>query len=158
MLAYAPGTKPTASNCIQGSYAHSGEARFSMTPPEPATFDLQAAMLRTAEADQRGFAAALASRLTEACPRRVTIDRVGWGLLRERRVARITIAFDATAYVLALDGATFQAERRHTVKGITLRTEPMPLAEWLDALNTQLTQFAGQQTGATSVLHHFLIA
>jgi hypothetical protein len=107
-------------------------------------FDLVAASLRADAADTRGFLEALAVRLEEALPEQTEVERRARRLLsREKVVRRIAVDAGESRYVLEPDArGGVEARRSAAVRGIVLKTDPLPLEEWIDALARDLADQA----------------
>lgn len=125
---------------------------------EPAQFDLNAAWFRKAQGDLGTFVEGFAARMMDALPGRVTVERRGVVLFGRRRVAKVSVAFDAEVYALALDGGAVRAERAAVVRGVTLRSERMSLPDWLAALQGEVGRLADRSSTAQAVLHDFLMS
>src|SRR5690242_20356215 len=98
---------------------------------EPDDLDLAAAQIRADAADLPAFVEALAVRLEQAIPGQVEVDRRRTGLLSKRKVVtRIACRIGEEAYELRRDGSTATAQCGKVVRGITIRTEELPVAEW----------------------------
>ena len=81
-------------------------------------FDLDAAILRKNEGDMRSFLTALAARLEQALPGRITIERKRDGLFSSStHVVRIELAMDNAAYAISLDRAGVKTTRAKVVRG-----------------------------------------
>jgi hypothetical protein len=99
--------------------------------------DLAAAQLRADGADLPAFVEALAVRLEGALPRLVTVERRRAGFLSGRReVARIACRLGDETFTLAQDGAQLTTRREKTVRGITLKTDELPVDRWVAELIT----------------------
>ncbi len=101
-----------------------------------------------------GFAA----RMADALPGRVTVERRGFASFGRRHVAKVSVAFETEVYVLALDRGELRAERATAMRGVTLRSERMPLPDWLAALRGDVGRLADRSSAAQAVLHDFLMS
>ncbi len=125
----------------------------------PGDFDMNAAWLRKAQGDVRAFLEGFAARMEGAIPGRVTVERKRDGLFsKSSHVVTVSIATEHDVYVLALDKAMLSARRTKAVRGVTLRSESMPVPDWLTALNREVQVLAEQAGSAQSVLHDFLMS
>jgi hypothetical protein len=120
------------------------------------SFDLLAAALRADATDLAAFGEALATKLEEALPDRTRVERRGGRLRGAPRVRAIAVDFDDTEYRLAVDGGRLEPERRRSVRGIVLRTEPLDLDGWLDGLARELAQLAERSEQSRAVLARML--
>ena len=121
---------------------------------EPSDLDLAGAQLRADRRDVPAFAAALATRLEDAVGDLVEVERKRAGLLRgEKVVRRISCPVGDEVYVLVVDDGRATATRAKAVRGITLKTEELPVQAWADALVAALRAHADGSTAAWSALH-----
>jgi hypothetical protein len=115
--------------------------------------DLAAAALRADARDAPALLAGLAAWLEQAIPDLVTVQRKRAGLLDSRKqVVRITCRLGEDTFLLEPEGAGTSARRARTVRGITLKTETVPLAEWLNQLATALVSHAQLSEASTEAL------
>ncbi len=120
-------------------------------------FDLHAAWIRRAQTDLRAFLEALATRLEGALPGHVEVERKRDGLFTaSRHVTAITVRTDGGRYILEAQGPDIHTARQHEVRGVVLKSETLPLDQWLTALEEELTRLAGTLQGARGVLQDFL--
>ena len=125
--------------------------------PDIDSFDLDAAILRRSEQELRAFLGALAARLTQALPGRVTVERKRDGLFSSSsHVVRIELATDDTAFVIAFDRSGVQATRAKVVRGIVLSTSPVPASQWLEEVRSAVAQLSGASDDAASAINKFL--
>jgi hypothetical protein len=123
------------------------------------SFDLLAAALRADAADLRAFGEALATKLEEALPDRTRVERRRGGLFGgPRRVRSIAVDFDDAEYRLGVDGGRLTPERRRTVRGIVLKSEPLDLDAWLEGLARELAGVAERSERSRAVLARMLEA
>ena len=102
-------------------------------------FELLAASLRASSADLSTFVRVLADKLESALPGRVRVERRRTRFLSsERAVARIECNLGERRYSLAVEGADLVPLRATAVRGIVLKSEPLSLDEWIDALAADL--------------------
>ncbi|MDE3229061.1 MAG: hypothetical protein KGO05_04200 [Chloroflexota bacterium] len=114
-------------------------------------FELFAASLRADAADAVAFLEALATKLGGALPQRTQVEREGGIFNRAHHVRRIAVRLGEWEYALAAEpGGSLAASRTHAVRGITLKSEPMGLEDWLAELSAELADLAqsSQQDGA----------
>ena len=98
--------------------------------------DLAAAEARADRADTTALIEALATRLEEALPRMAVVKRrrVGGLLSKRSEVESIDVALDEQRFQLAQTRAGLQCTRHTVVRGITLKREELPVAQWLREL------------------------
>jgi len=120
-------------------------------------FDLHAAWVRRAQTDLHAFLEALAVRLEQALPGRVSVERKRDGLLKaSRHVVGLTVRTDKNRYALDAKTPDIRTSRQHEVRGVVLKTEVLPLDLWLKALEEELRALSDTLEGARTVLHDFL--
>jgi hypothetical protein len=103
-------------------------------------FDLLAAALRANMADLRSWMAVLAAKLTDALPGYVTVHHSG--LLGRGPVESIAADLGTQRFILRMERDHPHAERAHIVRGIVLKTEALPLDQWLAELVAALAALA----------------
>lgn len=103
-------------------------------------FDLLAAALRADMSDMPAWMAALATKLAGALPDRVAIQHGGW--LGNGPVNGVTADLGSWRYSLRMEHGRPLGERMHIVRGIALKTEPLPLDAWIDGLSAALAELA----------------
>ena len=98
--------------------------------------DLAAAELRADSTDSRALIEALAERLEQALPRLAVVKRrrVGGLLSKRSEVERIDIALDDQRFELEENRGALRCTRNKLVRGITLKHEELPLAQWIGEL------------------------
>lgn len=125
----------------------------------PGEFDLSAAWYRKAQGDLRAFLEGFAARMEGAIPGHVTVERRRDGLFsKSSHVVKVAIDAGPAVYVLNFDNNHLAALRSKAVRGVTLKSEPMPVPEWLAALNADIQRLADQAGAAHGVLHDFLMS
>jgi len=123
------------------------------------SFDLSAAEWRVSFSDEKAFVQALAVRLEQALPGCVTVVRDSGWFSKEHRVNKIEVCLDEWVYRLlfnAKQGVT--TERAKAIRGITLKTERVSFAPWLDSLSESLEAYAAAHAEAREVMHRFLMS
>lgn len=118
--------------------------------------DLLAASLRSSSSDLATFVEVLADKLEEALPGRVIVERRGRFLGKDKRVARLQCELGDQRYMLTARDGAVQTRRAKAVRGIVLKTEDVPLAEWLDALARDLATEAQSSERARLALEELL--
>jgi hypothetical protein len=122
-------------------------------------FDMGAAWFRRANSDMKAFLEGLAVRLEGALPGRVTVDRKRDGLFsRESHVARIDITLDNSLYSIEANRGHATARRSKIVRGITIKSEQVPIPEWLNGLIAEIRALGELAGGAHAALHDFLMS
>jgi hypothetical protein len=110
---------------------------------EPFEIDLAAGELRAGARDIPQLINALGTWLEESVPHLATVERKRAGLLDSRKVVtRISCRLGEQVYTLAREGAGATAHRAKAVRGITLKTETLSLADWINELTAALVREA----------------
>lgn len=120
-------------------------------------FDLLAASLRSDSSDERTFLEVLGNKLQDALPGATVVEREGGLLHREHRVARLVVTLGTVAFELRRRGDHLEAERKKIVRGIALKSEPIPLGEWIEELSAALVEHAKGSAEARAALERFLV-
>ncbi len=120
-------------------------------------FEVLASSLRADAGDLKAFMEALATKLEGALPSQTTVTRRGGGLFSgSKRVDRIMVDLGDYRYELQSSGSRVQPSRSKAVRGIVLKTEQIPLDEWIDELSRQLTAEAQRSEQARLALERLL--
>jgi hypothetical protein len=120
-------------------------------------FDLVAASLRADEGDLAVFVESLATKLEGALPRRTQVRRRRRGFLsKEQQVEEIAVELGDDRYVLRYDGRDVDTRCAKAVRGVVLKTEPLPLDRWIDALARTLAGQAGESEQGREALARLL--
>jgi hypothetical protein len=126
---------------------------------EPNEFDLSAAWIRRAQGDLRAFMEGFAARLAGAIPDRVSIERKRDGLFsKTSHVVKVAVQMEANHYSLVFDAGHVAASRVKVVRGVALKSETMPVPEWLKALHRDIHALAEHAGSARDVIHEFLMS
>jgi hypothetical protein len=153
------GIRPRRS--FQRQYAcdvsEAGSSSGNAPPTDGMSFDLLAGSLRASSGDLDTFVEVLGEKLEHALPGRVKVVRRSvrrWS--KERRVKRIELELGAARYLLVAEAGGVEARRARTVRGIVLKSEPLPLETWIDALADDLAVEAQTSEQARSSLEQLL--
>jgi hypothetical protein len=110
-------------------------------------------LLRELAADRELFLALLAQGLEAIVPERVTLRRAGGWFRRERPIRAIEVDLGDHRYGLAAGkGGALSASRTRVVRGIAIRTDELPVEEWLQALSGALVEYARTHEEALAAL------
>ena len=120
-------------------------------------FDLVAASLRADARDLGSFLEALAVKLGEALPGAVEVERAGGLFKRSHAVRRLRVALGDRVYVVEKTPAGVRCEVAHSVRGITVKSESLPLDAWIEGLSRQLAEEAQSSSEARAALERLLI-
>lgn len=96
-------------------------------------------------------------KLEGALPSQTVVTRRGGGLFSgSKRVERIAVDLGDYRYELVASGSRVQPSRSKAVRGIVLKTEQVPLDEWIDELSRQLTVEAQRSEQSRIALERLL--
>ena len=102
-------------------------------------FDLLAASLRSSSGDLATFVEVLADKLEQALPGRVAVQRRPVRrFAKQKRVARVELALGDSRYIAVSEGGVVETRCAKSVRGVVLKSEVLPLDEWLAALGRAL--------------------
>ncbi len=126
---------------------------------EPLQVDLFAASLRADMTDLKAFMEALATKLEGALPMQTAITRQSSLFSREHPVKEIAVTFGDFQYRLTRErqGSPLIAQRAKVVRGIVLKTEQIPVEQWIEELAQLLAQEAERSMQARMALERFLL-
>lgn len=106
----------------------------------------------------RAFLEALAVRLEQSLPGMVHVQRKRDGLLaKTQHVASISLQLGTFQFVLEKEPAGIKTSRTKVVRGIALKSDDLPLADWLEAVDAELKTAAADAEKSHSVLREFLV-
>ena len=118
------------------------------------SMDLLAAALRADMHDLHLWLGALATKLAGALPDHVTIQRGGF--LGNGPIVGLTADLGQFRFILRQEHHQLVAERTHVVRGIALKTEPVPLDAWIDDLTATLTVLAATSARERAAIDRLL--
>ena len=125
---------------------------------EPLQMELLAASLRADSTDVKAFLEALAVKLEGSLPDRTTVTRHSSIFSKEHPVKEIALSLGEYQYRIGRERqGPLAAQRAKIVRGIVLKTEPMPIDQWIDELAQALAQVAAHSAQARAALERFLI-
>lgn len=120
------------------------------------SFELLASSLRADAGDLSTFVEALAGKLEGALPQATRVERAGSLLSRSKRVRRLSVELGENRYELSAEGGRVESRRARAVRGIVLKTEALPLEQWIDELSRDLAREAEQSEQARLALQRLL--
>lgn len=124
---------------------------------EEETFDLAAADLRADADDLTTSIEVLAAKLEATLPAATRVHRRARRLFsKEKRVERIDVALGDSQYGLRVADGRVEGWRERTVRGISIKREPLELAGWIEALSSELRERAGDSADARQALERLL--
>ena len=125
--------------------------------PDAADVELLAASLRASSSDLSAFVEVLADKLEDALPGRVKVGRRPTRFLgKQKRVESLECELGGQRYLLAARDGVVEARRATLVRGVVLKTEELPVEEWLDALARDLAEEARTSESAQLALQRLL--
>lgn len=125
---------------------------------EPMRTELFAASLRADKADLRTFLDALAVKLEGSLPDYTRVTRQGSIFSRERTVKEVMLSLGDYQYRIGRERqGPLVAVRAHVVRGIVLKTEQIPVDQWIEELSEALAQLAGSSAQTRTALERFLL-
>ncbi len=127
-------------------------------PMEPMQVELFAASLRADSTDIKAFMEALAVKLQGSLPNQTTVTRQSGLFAREHPVREISVTLGDYQYRIAREkqGPIF-TQRAKVVRGIVLKTDQIPLEQWINELATSLAEEAANSAQAHAALERFLL-
>ncbi len=124
----------------------------------PLQMELLAASLRADSSDTKAFLEALATKLEGSLPDRTTVTRHSSLFSRDHPVKEITVLLGDYQYRIGRERqGPIMAQRAKVVRGIVLKTEQIPLEQWIEELAGELAQVAASSAQARSALERFLL-
>ena len=125
---------------------------------EPLRMELFAASLRADITDVKAFLEALASKLEGSLPTQTVVTRQSGLFSREHPVKEIAVTLGEYQYRISRERqGALVALRAKVVRGIVLKTEQLPVEQWIEELAGALAEIAAQSTQARAALERFLI-
>lgn len=125
---------------------------------EPEDFEMVAASLRAESSDMATFVEVLAVKLEGALPGHVQVERHPRKLFSHDKIVRkMTLDVGDWRYSLESDGAgRVDTLRAKAVRGIVLKNEVLPLADWITALARDISAQAATSEQARLALERLL--
>lgn len=120
--------------------------------------ELFAASLRADKADLKTFLDALAVKLEGSLPDYTMVSRQGSIFSRERNVKEVIVSLADHQYRIGRGRqGPLVAVRAHVVRGIVLKTEQIPVDQWIEELSEALARLAGHSAQTRTALERFLL-
>jgi hypothetical protein len=123
---------------------------------EAPDLEVLAASLRADTSDTAVFLEALATKLEDALPGQVAVERKGRLFGGPKRVRRIEVRAGDTHYEIEAEGGVASARRRTVVRGIALKSEDLALDAWIDELSGDLLALAQRSEQGRIALQRLL--
>ncbi len=125
---------------------------------EPMRTELFAASLRADKTDLKTFLDALAFKLEGSLLDYTRVTRQGSIFSRERPVKEVVVSLGEYQYRIGREKqGSLVAVRAHVVRGIVLKTEQIPIGQWIDELSEALAQLASRSAQTRAALERFLL-
>jgi len=118
--------------------------------------DALAASLRADAAESAVFLEVLAGKLEQALPEQVEVERKGRLFGGAKTVRRIDVRMGDAHYEIEGEGGVLAARRSRIVRGITLKSESLPVDAWIDALTAELVMAADRSEQGRAALQRLL--
>ena len=119
--------------------------------------DLLAASLRSDTSDLSAFVESLATKLEEAMPGRVRVDRRRSGMFGAKSVRSVSVDLGDRRLELRTEGGTVQTHCARLSGGIVLKNEVLETDAWLAALSEALADEARRSETTRKALERLLI-
>jgi len=125
---------------------------------EPMQVELFAASLRADTTDLKVFMEILASKLNGALPEQTQVTRHSSLFSREHPVKDIAVTLGDYQYRIIRERQGFPiTSRAKVIRGIVLKTDQIPMEQWIEELATSLAQVSMQSEQARSALQRFIL-
>ncbi len=125
---------------------------------EPLHMELLAASLRADSSDNKAFLEALATKLAGSLPNQTTVTRQSSIFSREHSVKEITVLMGDYQYRIGREKqGPIVTQRAKVVRGIVLKTEQIPVEQWINELACALAEEAAHSAQARDSLERFLL-
>lgn len=124
----------------------------------PMRAELFAASMRADNTDIKAFLEALAVKLEGSLPDQTKVTHQGGVFSREHPVKEIKVLLGENEYRIGRERqGPLVAVRVKVVRGIVLKTEQIPVEQWIEELSEALARMAAQSARARAALERFLI-
>ena len=128
-----------------------------MTGEEFSEVGVAGALAHAYAQDARGFLPLLAVVLSGTLPDETQIERKGGLFQKEKPIRKIAVTLGDNIYTLEdLGRGPLAASRVKVVRGITLKTDPLPTEEWLTELSAEIHARAARSEKAFFALKSLL--
>ena len=124
---------------------------------EPLQVEMFAASLRADSTDTRAFLEALAVKLEGSLPNQTQVTRQRSIFSREHPVKEIMVTLGDYQYRITHERqGPLMTFRTKVVRGIVLKTDQIPMEQWIEELAESLAREASQSAQAHRALARFL--
>ena|SRR5438067_991720 len=125
---------------------------------EPLQMELLAASLRADSTDVKAFLEALAVKLQGSLPNQTTVTRHSSLFSREHPVKEISVTLGDYQYRISRErSGPVVTVRAKVVRGIVLKTDQIPMEQWIEELAEGLAEVAANNAQARIALERFLL-
>lgn len=125
---------------------------------EPLQVEVFAASLRADISDVNAFMEALAAKLSGSLPMQTQVSRHSSFLSREHPVREITVALGDYQYSIIKERkGPVQTSRAKVIRGIVLKTDQIPMDQWISTLARSLADELARSAQARVALEEFLL-
>jgi uncharacterized protein YhdP len=119
--------------------------------------DLLAASLRADSSDLSAFVESMATKLEEAVPGRVRVDRRRTGMFGPKAVRSLSVDLGERRLELRADRGAVQTRCAKLSAGIVLKNEELEIDAWLAVLSEALAAEASRSEATRRALERLLI-
>jgi hypothetical protein len=124
----------------------------------PLQVEMLAASLRADTTDLSAFMEALATKLAGALPNLTTVTRQSSLFSREHPVKEVAVTLGDYQYRMSREKqGPLTAQRAKIVRGIVLKTDAIPIEQWIEEIAESLAQEANRSAQARASLEQFLL-
>jgi hypothetical protein len=123
------------------------------------TLGVAGALINSYAQGQKDFVPALAVLLEQAMPDLTTVVRKPVRLFSsDKRIESVAVLLGDHVYTLIDRNASLPLEAKRTkiVRGITIKTDPLPIRDWLDEVGAEISTRAEQSQEALAALRNFM--
>jgi hypothetical protein len=125
---------------------------------KPMQVELFASSLRADATDLKAFMEALATKLSGSLPDQTQVTRHSSLFSREHPVREISVTLGDYQYRIIRERQGFPVtSRAKFVRGIVLKTDGIPMDQWIEELATSLAQVSMQSEQSRAALERFLL-
>jgi hypothetical protein len=120
--------------------------------------EMFAASMRSSSTDLKAFMEALATKLEGSLPTQTVVTRQSSIFSREHPVKEIAVTLGDYQYRIGRERqGPLITQRVKIVRGIALKTDQVPMDQWINELATLLAQEAARSEQARTSLERFLL-
>jgi len=125
---------------------------------EPLQVEMFAASLRADTTDLKAFLEALAAKLEGSLPNQTQVMRQSSLFSREHPVKEIAVTLGDSQYRIVRERqGPIMTSRTKVVRGIVLKSDQIPMEQWIEELATGLAQESTRSAQARAALERFLL-